>query len=64
MYKKKLTPKESLEIIKYRMNYDLKKTLNENISTIKEQQNDCPNEYYKYTMDGTQRAIKFLKTEL
>jgi hypothetical protein len=28
------------------------------------QQNDCPNEYYKYTMDGTQRAIKFLKTEL
>jgi hypothetical protein len=33
-----------LEIIKYRMNYDLKKTLNENISTIKEQQNDCPNQ--------------------
>ena len=28
------------------------------------QQKDCPNEYYKYTMDGTQRAIKYLKTEL
>jgi hypothetical protein len=28
------------------------------------QQKDCPNEYYEYNMEGTQRAIKYLKTEL
>jgi hypothetical protein len=43
MYKKKLTPEESLQAIKMRMNYDLKKTLNENGGIIIEQGSPCPN---------------------
>jgi len=36
MYHKKLTPEESLKLIKLRMNYDSKKTLNENIKIVEQ----------------------------
>lgn len=68
MYKKSITPEESLNLIKVRMKYDLSKTLNENIGFISEQAvdatkvNDIVNKFYKLMIQGDVTKKEIINT--